>query len=550
MLNILKVRKNPITVLFLLISVVVFLVARVSALEKINIVVNIVILIWVGLFVERLVGSKRYVMLVLGGVVAGVIAVLLEKSAGLGFGSAAAAILFYYYFALPWKRELPFKLPNIVVPVALVILSIVAIVFRWVPFNLLHPYMTGALVGVIFVGIYKSKVKLSVPFSIVLLLFLLFVVRDPYASVNREYLAEIVARDTVVFSQEVPAEVTARLGAYDALIIGEYHDISGHQELLVSMLPGLYEEGYRYLIIEWFQAESWVLNNYVQSSSPFQLIERMDRVYGVFLEGVRRFNSELPEGEGFTIKGIDINWASRIFVDSLEALASMQQATDILDNFVASVRAGARYGRQFAELERELKENQAQYIAKWGQSYWGVLEDMIYAESRSRIVRSIPGFLGFRERHREEVMKGLVDKYLERAGKVVANVGSFHAQKEYRYGTSKEWLAEYLVDPNHPLTGGNAYSLTVVPAEGSMRLGGEIRSFSLDERSSPGELFLLMSELAGDQLAFLSLDDEVFIDHNIEVNYHHHQLNYPVKRHYDGFILLPSVEFIGLDPSM
>ena len=557
MLEMIKIKKNPISVLFFLMSVIVFFVAKGADLENIrflafdyvdwiHIVIYMGILIWVGIYLERLIDSRKYLILVLSGIIVGGIALLLGKSAGFGFGAGAAAILFYYYFPLPWKKELPFKLPNIVIPVALIIFSTVAIIFRWLPFVYFYPYITGALVGIVFFGIYNRKNNLAIPFSIVLLLFLIFVVRDPYAPANREDLSEIVARDTVSFSQEIPAEITTRLGAYDALIIGEYHDISGHQELLVSMLQGLYQEGHRYFLLEWHQAESWILNNYLQSSTPLPLSERMDRVYGIFLEGVRKFNSELPKDEGFFVKAIDINWSSESFVNSLEAFARRQEYTDILDDFVASVKSGGRYGRQFRSFKNDLEENQEKYIGKWGKSYWDILDDMIYTESRSRIVRSVPSFLGFRERHREEVMKVLVDRYLKRTGRVLINTGSFHAQKEYHYGTQKEWLAEYLVDPNHPLTGGSVYSLKVVPAQGRMRMwGGEISSFSLEERSSPGEVFFLMAELAGEELAFLSLDDDVFLKNKIEVNYHHNKLNYRVKKHYDGFILLPRVDFIG-----
>ncbi|MEJ6951493.1 rhomboid family intramembrane serine protease [Natronospora cellulosivora (SeqCode)] len=575
----LKVKENPITIIIFLISAIIFFLAGGTDPENIRFlifnyetlpqrcygiltyafvhldwfyfIINMGILIFVGIWVERLIGSQKYLILVLSSILVGGIALLLEKIIGMGFGAGAAAILFYYCFALPWERELPFKLPNIVLPVALIIFFTLGIIFRWLPplFHL-YSYITGALVGIIFLGIYKSKIKLTIAFSIILLIFLLLFVRDSFEAVNRDDLAEIVARDTLVFSHEVPTEVSTRLGTYDALIIGETHDISGHQELLVSMLPGLYQEGYRYFLLEWHQADSWILNNYVQSSVPLQMSEMMDRVYGVFLEGVRKFNSELTDCEGFIVKAMDINWSSETFVSSLEEFAYRLENTEVLDDFVASVRAGDSYGRQFRSLENYLEDNRSEYIAQWGQSYWGILEDMIYAESRSRIVRSLPGFIGFQERHREEVMKDLVDKYLERAGRVVINTGSYHAQKEYRFGSPKEWLAEYLVDPDHPLSSGNVYSLRVVPAQGRMRFGGEIRLFSLEENSSPGELFFLMSELAGEELAFLSLDDEVFMENNIEVNYHRNQFNYPVKRHYDGFILLPSVEFIGYEPSI
>ncbi len=578
MLKIINIKKNPISVLFFLISAIVFLLTRGTTLENIrflifdyeelpqrwytiltyslvhvnwiHFIINMGILILVGVWVERLVGSKKFIIIMLSGIFAGGIALLFEKTSGSGFAAGAAAILFYYHFALPRKKELPFNLPNIVLPVALIIFSTLGVIFRWlIPLSLLYPYIIGALIGTVFVGIYKSKIKLMISCSFILLFFLFFVVRDPLQAVDREDLEEIIKRDIIVFSGEFPDEITGYLGEHDALIIGEYHDISGHQDLLVSMLPGLYEEGYRCFLLEWHQADSWILNNYVQSSKPFKLAEVMERVYGDFLEGVRKFNSDLPDGEGFIVKSMDINWSSETFVSSLEAFANKKENTEPLDNFVDSVRSGGRYKSHFKSLENYLEDNSSQYIEQWEESYWDILEDMIYAESRSLKVRSIPSFLIHRERQREEVMKDLTDRYLEGAGKVVINTGYYHAQKEHHYGTPKEWLAEYLVEPNHHITKGNVYSLCVIPVQGRMRMGGEIRPFSLEERSSPRELFFMMAELAGDELAFLSLNNEVFIKNKIEVNYHYSQLNYPVKNHYDGFILLPNVNFIGYPPS-
>jgi len=168
-------------------SVIVFFMARASILENISFlvfdyealpqrwygiltyafvhvdwilfIINMGILIFVGIWLERLIGSRKYLVLVLSGILVGGIALLLENTAGMGFVAGAATILFYYYFALPWKRELPFKLPNIVLPVALIILITFGIIFRWLLLVNSYLYVTGALVGIVFLGIYKSKLK-------------------------------------------------------------------------------------------------------------------------------------------------------------------------------------------------------------------------------------------------------------------------------------------------------------------------------------------------------------------------------------------------------
>lgn len=187
MLEMMNVKKNPASVLFFIISVIIFLVARGTDPENIrflaldyealpqkwygvltygfvhvdwnHIIINMGLLLWIGIWVERLIGSKRYIVLVLSGILAGGIAILVRETAGIGFSAGAAAILFYYHFAFPLKRELPFNLPNIVLPVVLLFISIGAIIFGWLPSLGHYPHIAGALVGIIFLGFFRKHHK-------------------------------------------------------------------------------------------------------------------------------------------------------------------------------------------------------------------------------------------------------------------------------------------------------------------------------------------------------------------------------------------------------
>lgn len=184
MFELLNLKKNPISGLFFFFSTIVFLVAQGTDPENVrflaldyhalpqrwyailtygivhvdwnHIIINMGILIWIGIWVERLIGSGRYIVLVLSGILSGGITILLRETAGIGFSAGAAAILFYYNVAFPLKRELPFNLPNIVVPVALIVLSIGAIVFGWLPSVGHYPHIAGALVGLVFLGIFRK----------------------------------------------------------------------------------------------------------------------------------------------------------------------------------------------------------------------------------------------------------------------------------------------------------------------------------------------------------------------------------------------------------
>ncbi len=120
-----------------------------------HIIVNMLILVWVGVWVERLVGTRRFVVLVLSAIVAGGLTLLVRQTAGIGFSAAAAAILFYYHVAFPWKRELPLGVPNVVLPVVLALASVAAVAFGWFPAVGHYPHLAGALVGVIGLGLFR-----------------------------------------------------------------------------------------------------------------------------------------------------------------------------------------------------------------------------------------------------------------------------------------------------------------------------------------------------------------------------------------------------------
>lgn len=182
--EIIEVRKNPLSVLFLVVSLGVFIVAQVTEPENVrflafdsaewpqrwytivtygfvhvawnHIIINMLLLVWIGTWVERLVGSTRYAILVFIAILAGGLTLLVRQTAGIGFSAAVAAILFYYHFAFPWKRELPLGVPNIVLPVALLILSIAATIFGWLPAVGHIPHIAGALVGLVLLALYRK----------------------------------------------------------------------------------------------------------------------------------------------------------------------------------------------------------------------------------------------------------------------------------------------------------------------------------------------------------------------------------------------------------
>ena len=184
-----SIKKAPITWIILIVSVFIYLAARINGPESVrflaliyeelpqrwytlisygfvhielyHILLNMAVLFFVGSWVEKLAGKKRYLILIFLSILAGGAALAFRETGGIGFSAAGFGILFFYYLAFPWERELPFQLPNIVLPLTLLVISILAIMLGWLPAVGHYPHLAGAVVGSILVPIFKKTGNFS-----------------------------------------------------------------------------------------------------------------------------------------------------------------------------------------------------------------------------------------------------------------------------------------------------------------------------------------------------------------------------------------------------
>ena len=62
--------------------------------------------------------------------------------------------------AFPFERELPLKIPNIALPIVLLIIPAGSIVFGWLPSIGHYPHLAGALVGVLLLRVFRKHHEL------------------------------------------------------------------------------------------------------------------------------------------------------------------------------------------------------------------------------------------------------------------------------------------------------------------------------------------------------------------------------------------------------
>ena len=367
---------------------------------------------------------------------------------------------------------------------------------------------------------------------------------DLRGTAGYERLKTAVEHDLTVFEgDEIPDSMLELLARHRVVLVGEYHDISGHNELVGELATSLQPQGFNTVLLEFPQSYSWLLDGYSRGilDTPG---EGAMRTYGPLLDRIREANAALPAQEQISVWAIDVNPGVEDFLPPFRGIMHQLGQPDPLSGFVNALDAGADYAEALWSLRVELEADADLYREGWGDRAYELIAEMLYAEHRSIEVRAERNATE-RDRLREEVMKSLTERQLASArGGVLINVGYFHAQKRRQFGTVDEWLGQYLIEES-PHAREQTFALVVAPASGEKRIRGRVESFDVTHDSPENELFRIMSELAGGKTAFLPLDAELFATEKVVVNYLPELATTPPKEVFDGFVLLPEVQYTG-----
>ena len=359
-------------------------------------------------------------------------------------------------------------------------------------------------------------------------------------TVSAERLQGVLERDLVrLDDDELPASLLERLARYRVVVVGEYHGLAEHDVFVGKLVTALHDHGVRTLLLEFPQAYDWLLDGYVRGrlETPG---ESALRTYGPMLERVRERNATLPAEEHLRVFAIDVNHREDDFLPPFRGIAHQLGQPPLLMDAAAAIEAGEAPDAVLATLEASLVAEADALERDWGEAAFVVVLDMVEAERRSLEVRAEPAGRR-RDEAREAVMKALVDRQLARMrGAALVNVGRYHAQKTSRDGTVEVWLGEYLTSSS-PHAQGETFVLVVVPASGERHVGDAVQTFDVAVDSPPNELFRLMHAIAGDASAFLALDDELFANERVVVNYLPRIDTEPPAKVFDAFVLLPEV---------
>jgi hypothetical protein len=394
-------------------------------------------------------------------------------------------------------------------------------------------------------GTKMLKMKRALSLTTVILAVGLFVTScSLLPEVTTEELEQIVQRDGVPFDAgSIPDEALDRLASHRVVLIGEIHFLREHRELVVELLRELHARGFRQFLFEWTQVADWLLADFVNDGGLEPEWAPPQSIGGDMITAIRDLNRTLPEDERIGVHAIDVTLqdygGGESFLWSLGRLSQHLPDPGPLSAFLQGDYDTPKTQTALLEtLQAELKAGRPELVASWGQPWYDTVVEMVEVELDSVPIRAIrESNYDKSARLREDAIKQLADSRLQDFPHgTLINYGSTHAQKERLRGTDIEWLGDYLVHKSQA-AGGSVIVLEVsaahiVPVPGSGNPDSDLAA------SPENELLRVMNQTWPDQIVFLPLDDPLFSDGRIPMNFGEIYVGAP-KRHYDAFILLP-----------
>lgn len=389
-----------------------------------------------------------------------------------------------------------------------------------------------------------------------LYLFILLGILFITTSCNQSQIREIVKNNIILFEENFPQELIDTLSDNKIVVVGEYHDIKDHRDLVTELAITLNRESeFKLFLTETPHGVSWMLEDYClgEFSKTSDLFEFIKGNSQVDLDKIREYNDSLPKNQRIKVKGVDINHHPAYLIKSLAFIneEKILKETDILQEFLQNIEKKsqdddfeAELKKEILSLQRKLNLEKEKYISLWGNKWYQRITEMVEIEKLSIQCRQELEEENYSERTiiRENIMKELVDEYLKNENnRVIFNIGANHAQKKALRGTKHEWVTEYLQNRS-PYANNSTYSLLVVPAKGRIRWGsiGNNREIDISKGRGKNELFKIMNSYAKDKHSFLPLDDKIFsIKKDIPMNFHFETVYTAPKELYDGIIMLP-----------
>jgi len=332
------------------------------------------------------------------------------------------------------------------------------------------------------------------------------------------------------------------------VMLGEYvHTPVEHQELLVEVAKELHASGTRWVLLEGFHAQSQPADEYVSGrTAKLPVVTR--QYFGTVLDALRLFNGTLPIEEQIHVGFLDINHRPSALPAALAHREVNRPRHKAIASFLSDVGwAGESEAVANKAVEAAYEKAPETYLTALRELDAAVtsdpaladLQEALRVEFLSRDVREVWNKKGENKAHplRESVIHSIVEGHLEKANKLLLNVGGFHCQRTHVMGTPKKWLAERLAANHGPES---VYAVMV----GFSRLAGKDGNVVFSQDGEAGvELFATLQEAANGKAAMLPVRSPAWRAQPFPVRYFTDTVEHAPGNVFDAYILLPDGHF-------
>jgi hypothetical protein len=353
-------------------------------------------------------------------------------------------------------------------------------------------------------------------------------------------LVKVVEEEIVTFDrQSLPAGLTDALARNEITLSGETHYVQEHQEFITVLLPELSKSGYRIIFDELFHCFNWMIEDYLRGERA-TLPDFILYFNEELIEGIKAFNSTVPDSLHFQLVYMDANhWQANFptCIEEIEKVIGPQSFFSSVKN--AEVDSDA-YLDLLSTMKTRLSNERDQYIMEWGEQWYDRIVEVVSVEIESSKYRR-----DRIDRNRENLMFDNITAFLQKhpGQKALVNTGMFHGQKATFMGNQFPRLGQLLKDFND-----KTFSIAFIGMQGETKFRFDDTnnvSFNLVQNASDRNLTKIIHNIAGENQAFLPLQNEIFNTREQEITYDRGTtVTAPVGLQFDAIITYPRISIL------
>jgi hypothetical protein len=353
----------------------------------------------------------------------------------------------------------------------------------------------------------------------------------------------VVSADGIVFDEAaIPAPVLEWASSNRVVVLGETHLLREHWDFVAELLGQLHAKGFRQLLVEQPHMADFWLDDYATGSDRY-------KGWGIppqwvrYFSGLRDLNAGFAPEERIHVRAIDVNeeyyGGADAFRSMLAGFVDHSTSQGPVEAFLEEAyRTPEEQTAALDALAVALDADRTALTGEWGADGYNTVVAMVVVENDSVEIRAARarGDDDKASRLREEVIKRLVDARLgDYPYRTMINIGGNHAQKSRLKGTKQEWLGDYLVHRSAAV-GGPVAIVSLVSAETVLLSRAEGTPVDVVASSPDNELFRIIAEQWPGRTVFLPLNDPLFAERTIAVNYEDTIYVTSLADHYDAVL--------------